>query len=222
MSSAQKRFQAVLFDADGTLLDTLDDLADSMNSTLAHFGFPVHDREKYKYFVGEGMENLVRRALPDSARKDPGLVSRCSRLMRETYDKNWNNKTGPYPGIAELLDGLSGNGISMSILSNKPDVFMQKVARELLPAWKFDIVMGERPPIPRKPDPTSAIAIAKQLGIKPEHFLYLGDTATDMVTANAAGMFAVGALWGFRTAEELNANGAKQLVARPPELLDLL
>jgi phosphoglycolate phosphatase-like HAD superfamily hydrolase len=82
----------VLFDADGTLLDTLDDLADSMNGTLVHFGFPIHDREKYKYFVGEGMENLVRRALPDSARKDPELVSRCSHMMRETYDRNWNNR----------------------------------------------------------------------------------------------------------------------------------
>lgn len=222
MPPLNKSFQAVLFDADGTLLNTLDDLADSMNSTLAHFGFPTHDTEKYKYFVGDGMGNLVIRALPESTRQDPGLVSKCSTMMRETYDRNWNNKTKPYPGIPELLDGLVRSGIRMSILSNKPDQFMQKVARELLPAWNFDIVMGERPPIPRKPDPTSAIEIAKHIGIEPGRFLYLGDTATDMRTANGAGMFAVGALWGFRTADELTSNGARKLIARPPELLDLL
>ncbi len=222
MTAIAKKFDAVLFDADGTLLDTLDDLADCMNSVLRHFGYPTHENEKYKYFVGDGMENLAKRSVPDSLRSDPAVIAKCVEMMRAAYDKGWRNKSRPYPGIAQMLDGLAGRGIKMAILSNKPDHFMQIMAKELLPAWQFDVVMGERPPTPRKPDPTSAIQIAGQLGIKPENFLYLGDTATDMLTAAGAGMFAVGALWGFRTAGELVAAGAKKLISSPPEMLELL
>jgi phosphoglycolate phosphatase len=216
-----QHFQAVLFDADGTLLDTLQDLADSMNATLSQFAFPVHATAKYKYFVGDGIENLVRRALPESSAHDPATVSQCVETMRDIYGRNWNKKSRPYPGIPELLDGLANRGIIMTVLSNKPDDFTGKVIRELLPSWHFEIVMGERPPIPRKPDPSSAIEIARRLAIPPENFLYLGDTATDMKTANGAGMYAVGALWGFRTSEELLANGARKLIHTPIELLDI-
>jgi phosphoglycolate phosphatase len=215
-------FEAILFDVDGTLLDSIQDLADSMNSTLGHFGFPIHGVDRYKYFVGDGMENLVRRALPDSVGTDSALVSECLQMMRQTYDLNWKKKTRPYPGIPELLDGLTDHNVRMAVLSNKPDYFTQKVIKELLPSWRFEIVMGERPSVPRKPDPSSAIEISERLGIRPENFLYLGDTATDMLTANAAGMFAVGALWGFRKAEELISSGAKELISTPLEILRLL
>jgi len=211
-----------MMDLDGTLLDTLQDLADSMNSTLADFGFPVHELEKFRYFVGEGMENLVKRSLPDSVRTDPDLVSRCFEMMRRTYERNWNAKTRPYPGIPELLDALTARGLKMAVLSNKPHDVVQKVVSGLLPGWRFDAVMGERPPVPRKPDPTSALEIAKRLGVDPGACLYLGDTAVDMKTADAAGMYAVGALWGFRGAEELIAGGARKLVSKPLELLEML
>ena len=217
-----KNFQAIILDLDGTLLDTLEDLADSMNGTLSHFGFPVHALEKYKYFVGDGMENLVKRSLPDSAKSDLQVISQCLEMMRQTYERNWNVKSRPYPGIPELLDALSARGLKMAVLSNKPHDFTLKIVEGLLPAWRFDPVMGERPPIPRKPDPSSALEIAKVLGVEPAGFLFLGDTATDMKTANAAGMFAVGALWGFRNAEELIASGAGKLIAKPAELLELL
>ncbi len=209
-------------DVDGTLLDTLQDLADSMNSTLRHFGFPVHELEKYKYFLGDGMENLVRRSLPDSAKTDSRLISRCIEMMRQIYDRNWNVKSRPYPGIPELLDALSVRGLKMAVLSNKPHVLTQRVIEGLLPAWRFEVVMGECPPAPRKPDPSSALKIADRLGVEPACFLYLGDTATDMKTSNGAGMYAVGALWGFRNAEELIQGGAKKLIAKPAELLELL
>lgn len=215
-------FKAILFDVDGTLLDSLEDLADSMNSTLSHFGFPAHAVERYKYFVGAGMENLVRRALPDSAGSDPTVVSEALQWMRQTYDRNWKKKTRPYPGIAEMLDELTRNRIRMAVLSNKPDQFTQKVMKELLSSWNFEVVMGERTSVPRKPDPVSALEIAARLAIKPSDFLYLGDTGTDMLTANAAGMFAVGALWGFRNAGELLSSGAKQLIRSPSEVLCLL
>jgi len=217
-----KDFQAIILDVDGTLLDTLRDLADSMNGTLRHFGFPVHKLEKYKHFVGEGIENLVRRSLPDSAKTDPELISRCIETMQQIYGRNWNVNSRPYPGIPELLDALTARGLKMAVLSNKPHVLTQRAIEKLLPTWRFEVVMGECPPVPRKPDPSSALGIANRLGVEPAGFLYLGDTGTDMKTANAAGMYAVGALWGFRNAEELIQSGAKKLIAKPAELLELL
>jgi phosphoglycolate phosphatase len=193
-----------------------------MNGTLRHFGFPVHELEKYKYFVGDGMENLVRRSLPGSAKSDPRLISRCLEMMRQIYERNWNVKSRPYPGIPELLDALTARGLKMAVLSNKPHVLTLMAIEGLLPTWRFEVVMGECPPVPRKPDPSSALEIANRLDVEPVGFLYLGDTATDMKTANAAGMYAVGALWGFRTAEELIVSGAKKLIAKPAELLELL
>ncbi|MGA2937241.1 MAG: HAD family hydrolase [Syntrophobacteraceae bacterium] len=217
-----KDFQAIILDVDGTLLDTLQDVADSMNSTLRHFGFPTHELEKYKYFLGEGIENLVRRSLPDSAKTDPRLISRCLEMMRQIYERNWNVKSRPYPGIPELLDALTACGLKMAVLSNKPHDLTQRAVEGLLPSWRFEVVMGESPSVPRKPDPSSALEIANRLGVEPAGFIYLGDTGTDMKTANAAGMYAVGALWGFRNAEELIASGARKLIAKPAELLELL
>jgi len=193
-----------------------------MNGTLSHFGFPVHALEKYKYFVGDGMENLVKRSLPGSAQDDLQVISQCLEMMLQTYERNWNVKSRPYPGIPELLDALSARGLKIAVLSNKPHDFTLKIVDELLPSWRFHPVMGERPPIARKPDPSSALEIANVLGVEPAGFLYLGDTATDMKTANAAGMYAVGVLWGFRNAEELIASGAVRLIAKPAELLLLL
>ncbi len=217
-----ERFQAVIFDLDGTLLDSLQDLADAMNATLSHFGFPVHELNKYRYFVGDGIDNLVRRTLPDAAKNDPRLVSSCLEMMRNSYSLNWGVKTRPYPGIPELLDALGARGLKMVVLSNKPHDFTKKTVEGLLPAWRFEAVVGARPQFPLKPDPSSALEIANELRLAPADFLYLGDTATDMKTANAAGMFAVGALWGFRDATELIAGGAAKVIEKPAELLELL
>lgn len=217
--SGAKNFEAIILDVDGTLLDTIQDIADSMNATLGDFGFPVHELGKYKYFVGDGMENLVRRSVPESAKNDPELISRCLEMLRKIYARNWNVKSRPYPGIPELLDKLSARGLKMAVLSNKPHEMTLKIVEALLSAWRFDPIFGERPHVPRKPDPTSALEIANILGIEPSRFLYLGDTATDMKTANSAGMFAVGVLWGFRKADELVASGAQKLIGKPAELL---
>lgn len=168
------------------------------------------------------MENLVRRSLPGTAAKNHAIFSECLNMMRRIYDAKADENTRPYPGIPELLNQLSDRGIKMNILSNKPDDLTQKVVGKFLAMWHFEAVMGERPPIPRKPDPTSAVGIAHQLAISPEKFIYLGDTSTGMETANRAGMSAVGALWGFRDAEELIASGARKLIKSPSELLSLL
>jgi phosphoglycolate phosphatase len=217
--SMHMKFQAVLFDVDGTLLDTLEDLADSMNGVLRAEGFPVHDLEAYKYHVGEGMANLVRRTLPRDYRNDEAVVSRCLASMVEEYGRRWKEKTRPYEGIPELLDALVRLGIKMAILSNKPDSFTRLAVSQLLPAWRFEEVRGERPPTPRKPDPTAALEIAGNLEIHPGQILYLGDTGTDMETAGRAGMYAVGALWGFRQAQELTVAGARTLIGRPLDLM---
>jgi phosphoglycolate phosphatase len=238
-------FQAVLFDLDGTLLNTLDDLADSMNAVLARHGLPQHGLQAYKYYVGDGMPQLVRRAVPQPEPRAgataslPCAVAAPDRLvsvpavseeciaqfiaeMRAEYSRRWRLKTRPYDGIPELLDALAARGIKLAVLSNKPDEMTRLTVRGLLPRWRFDAVRGERAGTPRKPDPSGALGVAAELGVPPCGFLYLGDTNTDMQTALAAGMYPLGALWGFRTAEELSASGAKALLAQPLELLTFL
>jgi phosphoglycolate phosphatase len=215
------KFKAVLFDLDGTLLDTLQDLADSMNAVLERFGFPSHPLQDYKYFVGEGMASLVRRAVPESHRNREVTVAACLASMKEIYGGRWMDQTRPYPGIPQLLDQLSARKITLSVLSNKPNDFTQMMVKNLLPFWHFAHVFGERPDIPRKPDPFAALEICELSRISPEAFVYLGDTATDMITAKSAGMYAVGATWGFRPAEELTKSGASTLITKPTDLLDL-
>jgi len=213
-------YKAVLFDVDGTLLDTLEDLADSMNEALRRLGHPTHPIEPYRYYVGDGVETLARRALPPTAR-DSETVAKCVALMREEYGKRWANKTAPYDGIPDLLDALTARRVPMAVLSNKPDEMTKLIVARLLRRWRFALVVGARPRVPKKPDPTVAVEIARGLGHPPWEVVYLGDTNTDMQTACAAGMYAVGALWGFRTAEELRASGARMLIKKPMELLTL-
>lgn len=215
------KFKAVMFDLDGTLLDTIEDLTDSMNIVLGRFGFPAHDPETCKNFVGDGVELFAFRALPENHR-DEATVAECVVGMREEYRKRWAQKTRPYHGIPELLDGLTLRNLKMAILSNKPDDATKEMVAKLLSQWQFDPVAGALPSVPKKPDPTLAVEISQRLLIPPDKFLYLGDTGTDMKTARAAGMFPVGVLWGFRTAEELRDNGAKELVRHPMEVLRLL
>ncbi len=214
------KFRAILFDLDGTLLDTLEDLADAMNLALAELDFPIHPIESYKYFVGDGIENEARRALPPQA-CDEATIKKCVTLARANYSRCWMKNTRPYPGIAELLTGLQNKKIPLTVLSNKPDDFTKLMVRELLSNWSFEIVRGAGPDTPVKPDPFGALQIAGELDILPGQFVYLGDTNTDMQTANSAGMYAVGALWGFRTAKELLDNDAKILVETPVDILKL-
>ena len=213
-------FKAILFDLDGTLLDTLADLANSMNAALEELGLPIHPVEAYLKFVGDGVETEARRAL-GAAAEDPEIFSKCLVIAKQKYAEKYLENTAMYEGIAEMLDGLEGRGIGKAIFSNKPDEFVQPIVDKLLGKWSFAAVQGLDNNTPCKPDPTAAIAIAKKLGFEPEQIVYVGDTNTDMQTAVAAGMYAVGVLWGFRGAEELKANGAEVLIEKPGELLEL-
>ena len=214
------RCKAVLFDLDGTLLDTLDDLADSMNQVLADMGYPQHRTEDYRYFVGDGMEMLVSRALPPEARKGH-VVARGLAAMEAEYGRRWSCTTRPYAGVPAMLDELQSRQTLMAILSNKPEDFTRLTVSTLLKSWSFDAVCGARPGVPKKPDPAAALEIAARLRVRPSECLYLGDTATDMKTACRAGMYAVGALWGFRGAAELEAGGAQALVEGPADFLEI-
>lgn len=214
-------YQAVLFDLDGTLLDTLEDLGDAVNRVLDKNGFPTHPVEDYRYFVGDGSAMLIQRAVPPEARSGDILQS-CLEDFLADYGEHWQVKTRPYPGVAEMLDALTAQGLRLAVLSNKMDAFTQQCVRQLLPRWTFDIVFGQRKDVPRKPDPAGAREVASVLKISPMDFLYLGDTAVDMITATAAGMYPVGVLWGFRTREELQQAGARTLLEQPLDVLRLL
>lgn len=214
-------YKAILFDVDGTLLNTLEDLCDAVNRVLAGKGFPTHKLDAYRYFVGDGAAMLITRALPEEKRNDDTIRS-CLEVFREDYGRNWNVKTKPYDGVTEMLDALIARGLKIAALSNKPHEFTKRCVNHLLPNWTFDVVLGHRDAVPLKPDPAGALEVAKRLNMLPADFLYLGDSAVDMKTAIAAGMFPVGVLWGFRPVEELQENGAQALIERPLEILNLL
>lgn len=213
-------FKAAVFDLDGTLIDTLLDIANSANSALAKYGFPPHGIDEYRYFIGDGATMLISRALPAEKRID-AIISDCVKAFHETYSLNWNVNTKPYDGVMEVLDELTAKQVKMAILSNKPDDFTKLCVRELLPGKRFEIVLGQKEGIPMKPDPAGANKIADILSIAPSQFLYLGDSGIDMQTATGAGMFAVGALWGFRSREELMTHGAQVMIERPMQFLDI-
>ncbi len=214
-------FKAVIFDLDGTLLDTLSDLGDSMNSVLERHGFPQHNLESYKYMIGDGVEFLVKRALPESI-NDPEEVKEFITEYRTEYEKNWKNKTRPYDGIVELIGSLHSMGLKLAVLSNKPHDSTEMCVREFLPFNKFDIVLGHRTGKNPKPDPNGAVEVAERFKVSPDQILYLGDTGVDMKTVVSAGMYPVGVLWGFRTRNELLEIGAKDLLDKPEDLLPVI
>jgi len=213
--------KAVIFDLDGTLLDTIEDLTDAMSVVLTRRGYPVRSVEDCKHLVGEGPDEFARGALPSHARRST-LVNKLINEYRAEYANNWNHKTKPYPGIVNLLNELHERGISMAVLSNKRDAMVKKSVSHFLPDIPFVEVRGAQPGVPLKPDVISALLLAEHLGSHPRHLLFVGDTKTDMQTARSAGMVAVGALWGFRAASELWAHGAQHLLEQPGDLTVLL
>lgn len=213
--------RAVLFDLDGTLLDTLSDIGEAMNAALVELGYPPHPLDSYKRFVGDGVEVLARRALP-AEHRDEEAVHACVAGMRRVYQVRADVDTRPYDGIPELLEVLRERGLALAVLSNKPDDLTRVVIDRYFGARCFDDVVGARAGVPHKPDPAAALEIAHRLSVKPSRFLYVGDTDTDMRTALAAGMCPVGAAWGFRSVDELTRNGARFIAETPKDVLRCL
>ncbi|MCF8382735.1 MAG: HAD family hydrolase [Chlorobium sp.] len=214
-------FNAVIFDLDGTLLDTLEDVVNTLNAVLEAHHYPTHSLDEGRFLVGHGLRELVRKSLPENTATEPLIDGLLVDLM-DHYSRNWNRNSKPYEGIARMLDDLDRRGLKKAILSNKADRFTQLCAAELLAEWSFDTVMGHHDAIPHKPDPAGALLVAEKLGHRPEDILYVGDSGIDMLTASRAGMYPLGVLWGFRPEEELIEFGAKTLVKTPAEITEFL
>lgn len=211
--------KGVIFDLDGTLANSIEDIADSMNQVLEENNFPTHDYATYKTFVGRGVRTLVEKSLPLENRDAKEIEKNFDRMM-QVYDENCIVKTCLYPGIKDLLDALSERGIKISVFSNKANELTQKVVKVLLADWKLEYVLGAGGDIPRKPDPKGAILISEKMGIDPSELMYIGDSGVDMATAQNSGMHAVGVLWGFRDMEELLTNGAQTILEKPMDLMN--
>jgi len=215
------KIEAIIFDLDGTLLNTIDDIADSMNLILSKYGFPPHLAEDYKKFVGDGIEVLVSRALSPEDRKTE-IINNLVDEFKKVYSRNWNVKTKVYDGIEETLSELHKMGYKLAILSNKREDFTKAMVKAMLPNIPFTAVLGLKEGIPPKPHPESAMRVLKIIGVPPEKCLYVGDSDIDMKCATSSGMIPVGVLWGFRDEKELTQNGARFLISKPGEIFKIL
>ena len=215
------KFKGIIFDLDGTLLDTIEDIKDSMNEVLQKRGFPTYDTEFYKDAVGQGTEMLVIDSLPEDKREEK-LIKECLRELKENYSKNWANKTKPYKGIVETLKELESRGIILNILSNKDDRFTREMVKYFFPDFKFAFVFGSRDGIPKKPSPAVPLEIAKKTDLSPENYIFVGDSSFDIQTGKNAGMFTVGVGWGFKSVESLIENGADLIVEEPKQILSII
>lgn len=213
--------KVIIFDLDGTLLDTLEDIAISANYALETLGFQSEPTEKYRYFAGEGVVKLFENIF--SCNPQPHeTIKQAVALFESHYTKQFSVHTKLFEGISKMLSFFQKRGYVMAILSNKPDSFTQKCVFKYLKKWRFEIVHGAREGIARKPHPQGALEIARALHVEPQTCYFVGDTSIDMITATQAGMNAIGVLWGFRDEKELREHGASLIAKTPQELLKLL
>ncbi len=210
--------KAVIFDLDGTLLNTIGDLADACNFALKKRRLPLHDEEEYKTFVGWGIRTLVELALPESLRNNDELVKEVLQDVATYYGDNWNVKTRPYDGIPHLLEVLKHNGVKMAVLSNKPQDFTELTVKYFFPDGYFFAIEGAKGNV-LKPMPESLNPVFDKLGDRQKFkIIFVGDSKTDMETANAGKIFPAGVAWGFRNERELLESGAKFIAHTPDEL----
>ena len=213
-----RKIKLVIFDLDGTLIDSLTDLALATNHALRLNGFPEHSVDKYKQFVGNGLGKLIERALPEK-RRNPSVQEQVKADFLKYYSAHLNDHTRPYPGITELLDELEKHRIALAVATNKPQPAARTIVAEIFKGFPFAIVLGQTLGRPVKPDPAIVYEIMKTTGARSAEALYVGDSGVDMQTAYHAAITAIGCLWGFRDAVELKGSGASHLVSEPSEIL---
>lgn len=212
----------IIFDLDGTLLDTLGDLMAGVNYALTQYGFPTHTLEDYRFFVGGGIARLIERALPEEARSEE-MVGKLRELFIAHYEQHNIDATRPYDGIPELLDRLQGEGFALAVASNKYNAATRKLASHYFPETNFVAVFGQRHNVPLKPDPMVVRHVMKAARIKnADEVLFVGDSGIDMATAAAAGVDGVGVTWGFRPRAELESFSPAHIVDTPREIYELL
>ena len=211
--------KTVIFDLDGTLLDSIEDIASSMNKVLESLQLPTHKIEDYKHFVGGGVDILVDNALNNKSKE---IKDEVIKRFKVEYDGKLHSKTLPYDGIYELLDELKKLDINLAVLSNKPHEFTVSYVNHFFKNYNFKEIHGQKKDVPKKPDPKAALDIVKCLDSSCENTYFIGDTKIDMQTAKSANMTAIGVLWGFRDEKELRDFGADFIVSNPLEILKIL
>jgi len=211
--------KTVIFDLDGTLLDSIEDIASSMNKVLESLQLPTHKIEDYKHFVGGGVDILVENALSNQSKE---IKDEVIKRFKIEYDGKLHSKTLPYDGIYELLDELKKLDINLAVLSNKPHEFTVSYVNHFFKNYNFKEIHGQKKDVPKKPDPKAALDIVKCLDSSCENTYFIGDTKIDMQTAKSANMTAIGVLWGFRDEKELRENGADFIVKEPLEIINII
>lgn len=212
--------KAVLFDLDGTLINTLEDLATATNYALKQFGYPEQEIEKFKIYAGNGVAVMLERAMPQSE-VTPERIKELKTHFLTYYEKHFDDKTRAYDGVSELLSELRKRGYLLAVVTNKVDEMARLILNKLYPG-SFDLIYGQRDSVPSKPDPTLAFMAMDKLGVTPEQCVFVGDSGVDIATAVNSKALPVGVLWGFRNREELLENGARHIIGRPMELLPIL
>lgn len=218
--SKKMKYKAVVFDLDGTLVNSIKDIADAMNIVLDKRKYPTYDYETYKTFVGSGVRSLVVKALPDENPKDEEVAA-CLKDMMQVYSKICTDKTEPYEGILDLLHQLKAKNIKVSVLSNKEDTLTKKITAFLLPEF-LSPVLGLKVEVDKKPNPKVALEICEEIQIKPEETIFIGDTDVDILVAKKAKMLPVGVSWGFRDKKGLIEAGAAHILEHPLDLMKIL
>lgn len=209
----------LIFDLDGTLINSIEDLAFAANYALEKNGFPVHDTDKYYYFVGNGIQKLIERAVPENTDKD--VIMKVKNDFSDYYNLHYIDKTKPYDGILELIKELKNKGVKTAVASNKPDFFTKIIVSHFF-GDSFDFVQGQKDDIPKKPSPEIVYSILNELKTSKEDAVFIGDSNVDIFTAKNSGLKSIGCLWGFRTEEELQNAGADYIIAHPNEILYIL
>ena len=209
---------SIIFDLDGTLLDTIDGLSDTVNEVMQDFNFPAHSRAEYKNFIGNGLNKLIERAVPQGTSAE--TIQQCCNAFKVLYAKSWKSNCCPYAGINDMLAELQKRRVNLAVLSNKPHEFTKLFVEEFFPGNIFQAVYGQREGFGKKPDPAMAIEIANMLQEDTHKILFVGDSGVDIQTGKNAQMKTAGVSWGFRPVEELLENSPDLIINHPLELLD--
>ncbi len=212
-------YKAVLFDMDGTVLNTLGDLADAMNYSLRHFNMPEREEQQLKTFLGKGPAHFVRCSVAEGT--SPELYGRVREFYEDYYDSHCQIRTAPYPGIPELMERLKSRGIKLAVISNKQEPAVKILAQRHFPGL-LELAVGTGPSIACKPDPAAVLSAMERMGVSPEESLYVGDMDVDLNTARNAGIDCIGVAWGFMGREKLEALGAACIADSPEELGDMI